>query len=150
MTALKRICYDKASETPHCVTLHPSVNQSVTLSACTGTVMRLSSEGLPRWIDNMSGCDPPNMYSSVLSEIARLVPYPDYINPTRAGLLSTYMSQSVCLPACTYDQTKTVVPLYHSLPLMIPNGYESTNSGTFCRMTAEQETYNEVHTKQRQ
>jgi hypothetical protein len=127
MTALKKICYDKAHETPHCVTLHPHIDESMTLSVCTGAVMRLSTEGLPRWIDNMSGCRPPNTYSSVLSEIARLVPYPDYINSTRAGLLYTYMSQSICIPECTYDPTRTVVPLYDSSPLMIPDGYESAD-----------------------
>jgi hypothetical protein len=80
MITLKEMCYYKAIETPYCVTLHSSINELVVLSVCTGTVMRLSNESPSRWVDNMSDCDPPNSYNSILSEIARLVPFPDYIN----------------------------------------------------------------------
>ena len=46
-------------------------------------------------IDNTSCHYEPLDYSSALSELAGLVPFSDYINPTRVGLVPTYINQAV-------------------------------------------------------
>ena len=115
------MCRSKSQSTPHCVTIHSTgVDSRIVVSVCTGTVVKFDGSEDPRWIDSLNQHRTFGTYSSVVSEFVRLTPFLKYINPTRAGLTSTYISQAVCTPCCVYDPTRVVVPLYSSLPLMIP------------------------------
>ena len=95
------------------------------MSVATGTVMRISEDDNPRWMDNMALSQPPRSYISAVSELTRLIQFLSHINPTRAGLLCTHMTQLVCTPDCTYDPIRVVVPLYHDPLLMAPTNYEA-------------------------
>ena len=81
------------------------------MSVCTGTVMRFTDYETPRWVDTLSGANSPSTYAALTSEFCGLIHFIDHIHPVRAGLLSTYLQQAICSPACKYDPTKTVVPL---------------------------------------
>ena len=70
-------------------------------------------------------------YSSVLSELAALVPFPDYITPTRVGLVPMYINQAVCTLACIYDPTRAVVPLYLCIPFMLPNDMGTRHTSSY-------------------
>ena len=110
-----KACTDRSKMTPHCVTI--STNGSI--SFCTGTVMRYDRT-LRRWVDSNTITDGPTEYETGLSHMLRLTPFIDFINPTRAGLLPTFLQQAICNPGSTYDPRRTVVPLYQEIPVLSP------------------------------
>jgi hypothetical protein len=76
-------CFTQSYNTPHCVSIHKNGNNRLVMSMCTGTVMRsIKEDDVCRWVDSATEQDPPNMYSSILSEICMLIPLVKYINPT--------------------------------------------------------------------
>ncbi len=123
MKSITRSCESKSKDTAHCVT----IGKSGEILFCTGTLMRYDDMS-GRWIDSNSKCDPPTQYYRGISSILMLIPFIDSINPTRAGLLSTYMQQAICTPGCTYDPKRTVVPLYNDQLIIRPRGDEFDDS----------------------
>ena len=133
LTTIRTMCIEESLKGPHCVTMHVSANGDMALSFCTGTIMRKTEEHPSMWVDNL--CEQPSLmdYCSVISEAVSLMPFPQYINPIRAGLFSTYLTQAVCTPSCRYDTTRVVVPLYSELPLMLRDN--STNDEALRQMS---------------
>jgi RNA polymerase Rpb2, domain 6 len=122
MSVIQSIVDKYSALTPHSITLHqvPSTsNGHVTvLSFCTGTMMRLSSErGV--WVDNMSSTEFDGTYRQCVSSPVSLIPFIEYINPTRAGLMSVYLNQAISLPCNKYHGGITLVPLYLQKPYIM-------------------------------
>ena len=93
------------------------------MSVLTGTVMTNDGpDGEGCWVDSESSQHQVATYQQLLSVFCNMIPFPEYINPVRAGLISTYLQQSVCQPSCRYYSTRVIVPMYFSPPLMIPVG----------------------------
>ncbi len=115
-------CRMESMKTPHCITLHEKTNHTtgVTISICNGAVMRRDDPNDGRWIDSESRHSSIDGYHQLLSEFANIIPFPEYINPVRAGLISTYLQQAVCRPSCRYDSTRSIAPVYSVPPLMVP------------------------------
>ena len=111
------ICKHNLRSSPHSMTFHSEDDNNYRLSFCTGTVMR-SQDGM--WVDSKMLCAPPSSYEQVTSTIVGMIPFLDYLEPTRAGMLCGFINQSVCSPMCLYDATRSVVPLYSESPIMIP------------------------------
>jgi hypothetical protein len=114
---LEEICLSYSRVSPHCITLHYYAEELVTLSFCTGSLMRFSNPD-NKWVDSASIQSKPSDYTQILSSISLMIPFLSYISPTRAGMLSTFLSQSICTPSCRYDPCRVVVPLYNESPLM--------------------------------
>lgn len=128
-TSLCRVCADtiittcreNLRQSPQSMTFHSEDDSNYTLSFCTGTVMRMQDE---MWVDSKMQCSPPDSYEKITSTIVGMIPFLEYLEPTRAGMLCTFINQTVCTPMCLYDSTRSVIPLYFESPIMVP---EHTN-----------------------
>ena len=58
-------------------------------------------------------------YSDIMVSVLNLIPFISYINSTRASLNNIYLSQAVCRPTCTYDNTVAIVPEYDHSSLFV-------------------------------
>lgn len=124
-TARSRLCqlmYSTLAYTPHCYTLHATDNPDrIIMSISNGTVMKQDRNGM--WIDNMMISVESEMrrlsYSDVISPQLLLIPFIEYINPTRASLLNIYLEQAVCKPSSVYESTMEMVPEYHEDVILI-------------------------------
>jgi hypothetical protein len=95
---LEEVCVSYSRVTPHCITLHYDTQDLVTLSFCTGSLMRFSNSD-NRWVDSASVQTKPSDYSEMLSSISLMIPFLSYISPTRAanslprGVVSPYETE---------------------------------------------------------
>lgn len=80
-------------KTPHCITMHDKTNHTagVTMSVCSGAVMRTDDSSDNCWVDSESCQNAIDSYHQLLSEFTNIIPFPEYINPVMAGLISTYL-----------------------------------------------------------
>ena len=109
-TLLNSKVQDLSSTGPHCLTMHthPVTTNSYNISFCTGALMRRTRNG--HWIDSKSDKRGYLSFEQITSPSVGLIPYYKYINPVRASLINTYMSQAICAPCCRYHPSLLLIP----------------------------------------
>lgn len=112
---------------PHVPTLHNNTGTDhYIISFCTGTLMRIASDG--KWCNTRQRSNYDGLeYHSVLSPCASLTPYPCNINVTRLGLSNIYLQQAICAPYCNYMPGMLFVPQYSERPILMPDFISSAD-----------------------
>jgi hypothetical protein len=89
---------------------------------------KVSTDG--PWVDTKSGVEFDGEYRQCVTSAISMIPFVEYINPTRAGLTNVYLNQVICLPSNRYYPGITLTPRYKQKPCVISDHLHYVNEET--------------------